>query len=183
MGKAIVVYSSKHGSTEKYAKWIAEALQCKAMNRKEVSATTLAEYDTIIYGGGLYAGMVNGFGFIKNNIDALKDKRLVLFTVGLTNPSVEENQTMINEGLRNQMTAEMRDRIQVFMLRGNIERSKLGFFEKLILNMVKKSAKGKKDSELTSRDRDILALDDNNINFVDRAAISPIVDFVNGMGF
>lgn len=51
--KAIVVYTSKYGTTEKYARWIAEGLHCPAKELQDISAQDLTAYDTIIYGGGL----------------------------------------------------------------------------------------------------------------------------------
>ena len=58
--KTIVVYRSKYGSTKAYAEWISEALGCEMIEFKEAKIEQLMKYDTIIYGGGLYAEMING---------------------------------------------------------------------------------------------------------------------------
>lgn len=55
MNRTAVVYQSKYGSTEKYAKWIAETLACNLFDRETVTLDELRSYDTIIYGGGLLA--------------------------------------------------------------------------------------------------------------------------------
>ena len=39
--KSIVVYESKYGSTERYAKWIGEELGCRVSNISEVSLEEL----------------------------------------------------------------------------------------------------------------------------------------------
>ena len=50
MKKAIVIYTSKRGSTEQYAKWIAEDLGCEAipLSDPRMKDINLYEYDCII---------------------------------------------------------------------------------------------------------------------------------------
>ena len=45
----IVVYESKYGSTEKYAKWIGAELNCKVKRISEVSIEELESYEIIIF--------------------------------------------------------------------------------------------------------------------------------------
>ena len=73
--KSIVIYKSKYGSTKQYALWIAEELGCEAVDAKQVKADDLLEYDNIVYGGGLYAEVINGVTIITKNIENLKDKK------------------------------------------------------------------------------------------------------------
>ena len=80
----IVIYKSKYGSTKQYAEWIAEELSCTAVEAKSVKPDELAKYDTIIYGGGLYAEIINGVSLITKNIQKLSDKKIVIFTTGIT---------------------------------------------------------------------------------------------------
>ena len=61
---AIVIYKSKYGSTKDYAMWIAEELGCEAKDAKSVKVLDLLAYDTIIYGGGLYAEIIAGVSLI-----------------------------------------------------------------------------------------------------------------------
>ena len=69
--KVMVVFSSKTGNTEKYAKWIAEELGTEAVPANNVRIKDLKDYETIIYGGGLYAERINGIKFIKKNLKKL----------------------------------------------------------------------------------------------------------------
>ena len=70
----IVVYESKYGSTERYAKWIGEELNCKVARISDVPIDELIKYDNIIFGGWVKAGSHNGFHKLSKNIDTLKDK-------------------------------------------------------------------------------------------------------------
>lgn len=63
--KAVVVYKSKTGYVKRYAEWIGEALGCEILENKGLRAASLQKYDMIILGGGLYAGSINGIGFLK----------------------------------------------------------------------------------------------------------------------
>lgn len=75
--KAVVIYKSKTGFTKKYAQWIAEDLSADIFEVSKVNMNMLNSYDTVIYGGSLYAVGINGVKLITQNIDKLKDKKLV----------------------------------------------------------------------------------------------------------
>ena len=58
--RIIVVYKSMYGSTKTYAAWIAEALDALLVRTNEISSGNLGNYDVVVYGGGLYAGVIAG---------------------------------------------------------------------------------------------------------------------------
>ena len=82
MKKTIVIYQSKYGATKRYAEWLAQALQCEAVDKKQFAPKRFADYNTIIYGGYVYASGIKGLSLLKNNAEKLKDKRVVCFAVG-----------------------------------------------------------------------------------------------------
>ena len=86
----IVIYKSKYGSTKQYAKWISERLNCKMFDAKDVKVNDLLKYDTIIYGGGLYAEVIAGVTLITKNIEKLKDKKIIVYTTGITPINVRD---------------------------------------------------------------------------------------------
>ena len=72
--KTIVVYKSKYGTAEQYAKWIAEELDCDIKELGEIRARDLEPYEGIIFGGGVHAGGIEGIdNFIKMVKPILKD--------------------------------------------------------------------------------------------------------------
>ena len=95
--KPVVIYKSQYGSTEKYAQWSAEALSCRLYEKEEINAETLAQFDTIIYIGGLYAGGMSGIEMLKNSCELLKDKYVILFTCGIAYTENEANTAHIDK--------------------------------------------------------------------------------------
>ena len=48
MGCTAIIYQSKYGSTEKYAKWLCEEIGGDVYKKSEISISDLKKYDTII---------------------------------------------------------------------------------------------------------------------------------------
>lgn len=135
--KTIVIYQSKYGSSKQYAVWIAEALQCEVETVKNVGVDTLASYDVIVHVGGLYAGRVSGFKKITKHLDFLKDKKLILCMVGMTNPVQQERYQQM---FRDNVAEQYRDRVIPFALRGDQLYSKMNPIHRLMMRMPKSMA-------------------------------------------
>ena len=75
-----VIYKSKYGSTKKYAQWISSSLHCDLYDRKSIRPKQMHEYEIIVYGGGLYAGGVNGISLLSENADLISNQTIILFT-------------------------------------------------------------------------------------------------------
>ena len=52
--KVAIIYKTKYGSTKKYAGWIAVKIDADLYEVSDIRPKHLLEYDTIIFGGGLY---------------------------------------------------------------------------------------------------------------------------------
>ena len=102
MSKTIVIYKTKYGSAKKYAHWISQSLGADLFDVKDVSVQMLNSYDTIIYGGGLYAGGLLGFSFIKKNYELIKNKNVVVFAVG-SSLNLDKTEEEINRNLSDEM--------------------------------------------------------------------------------
>lgn len=178
MSEIAVIYQSHYGSAEKYAKWIAEALSCDLLERGSVSADALDRYNTVIYGGGLYAGGVSGIDLITKNFGKLRDKKLILFTCGIANPEDQGNIDHIRESLTKVLTPEMREKIKVFHLRGGMDYSKLSFVHKAMMAMMHKLLLKKNPQELTDDDRGVLETYGKSVDFADPQTLVPLIEYV-----
>jgi menaquinone-dependent protoporphyrinogen IX oxidase len=181
MNKTAVVFQSKYGSTKQYAEWIADELSCGIFERTKIKAADLLPFDTIIYGGGLYAGGVSGIDLLTKNYDKLRGKNLILFTCGLADPTDTYNTGNIKKSLCKVFTDEMQDKIKVFHLRGAIDYKKLGMIHKSMMAMLRKMLVKKDYDSLRNEDKEILDTYGKAVDFKDRATIFPIVSYIRGL--
>ncbi len=174
----IVIYKSKYGSTEQYAKWISDKLCCDMLSIEKVTNNILISNDIIIFGGGLYAGGIAGISIITNNWELVKDKDIILFTVGLSDPYIEENKDNLKKIIDKALSEKQRERIKIFHLRGSMDYKKLSFAHKSMMKMLKTMLSKKSEEELTDENKTLLKTYGENIDFKDEETITPIIDYV-----
>lgn len=173
--KAVVVYRSVYGSTKKYAEWIAEKIGCRALERDSAEYSEIEDADIIIYGGGLYAGKVNGIEFLTSSPQRFKDKKIVLFTCGLADPAEAENHKNIMSGIRKAVPECLLERAEIFCLRGGIDYSRLGFIHRTMMAMMYKAVKKK---GVSAEGKEFIESYGKAVDFTDKEAIEPIVEYV-----
>lgn len=158
--KSIVVYKSATGFTAKYAGWIAEELGCEAKEYKSIKSIDLTEYDLVIYGGWIMANMVNGYDKIRTR----NLKKVIVFGVGMSVPGDEVIANMVE---KNQIRPE-----EFFYFEGGYRPEKVGFFRKMMMNIIKKSIQKKP----VKTDEDIHMLETfKGKDNTDRTAIEPLI--------
>lgn len=170
-----VIYQSKYGSTETYAKWLAEDLDADLLVAGQVKPADLQRYQTIVYGGGLYAGGVNGIALLTKNAESIKDKAIYLFTVGAADVTDTENTTAIRTGVEQALPISLRDVVRIYHLRGGMCYSKLNLLHRTMMNMMIKMVRKKPESELRAEDKMMLETYGQDIDFTNRTAITPLV--------
>ena len=93
MKRAIVIYTSRRGSTRQYAEWIAEDLGCEALTLAEATdknrAIDLYDYDCIVYGGWIRGSGIVDFDRLGKLLDDELMKRLIVFGVGFADETPE----------------------------------------------------------------------------------------------
>ena len=150
MKKVLILYRSKSGYTKKYALWAAKALNGEARKLDDVHAQQLAGYDTVVYGGGVYAGRINGMKKLKKLLPAFSGKRVFLFAVGLSAMDSEQAQK-IRAG---QLGAPAFDGTPAFYLRGGLDPAKLHGVDRLFIRMMAKNLAG--EANPTPEQREML---------------------------
>lgn len=77
MKRSIVIYSSITGFARTYAQWIAEELDADLYTLADLipavknGSVRLANYDLIVYGGGVRMGVIRGFDTFRKMIKKL----------------------------------------------------------------------------------------------------------------
>lgn len=178
MNNTVIIYKSKYGSTKTYAYWIKENLNADIFNADKITLKDLLKYKNIIYGGGLYASGISGFSLISKNFQKIKEKNIILFTVGLANP---ENKEQFIPILNKNLSKEMKNKIKVFHFRGSINYKNLNFIHKTMMFMLKKSIEKtpieKRDSEINL----MLETYGKEVDFTDRNYITPLLNFYKSL--
>ncbi|SPF53251.1 conserved hypothetical protein [Candidatus Desulfosporosinus infrequens] len=131
----------------------------------------------MIYGGGLYVVGINGVKYIKQNLNKLNDKKVIVFATGVS-PFREE---AISEVKNKNFTSEEQKHIQFFYLRGGFDYNKLKTFDKVLMTLLKWKIKWKikRKKELTPDERGMLASYDQSVNFTRKKNIDEIIAYVN----
>ena len=172
--KAIVIYKTKYGSTKTYAQWIAEELGCDAVDAKGVKAEDLDEYDTIIYGGGLYAEVINGVVLITKNFDKFSDKRIFIYTTGIT--PLEYREYYDKLVLQKNFKPHMLEKIKVYNFLGKMITEELSLVHRTALKSLKKLMSGKENP--TEMEQLLVKLCDASEDFTDKSAIADLLNDV-----
>ncbi len=171
--KAIVIYKSKYGSTKSYAQWIAQELSCEAVDASKVKISDLSEYDTIIYGGGLYAEVIAGISLITKNIDKLKDKKIIVYTTGITPPECREyyDKLVVEKNFKGGVLPN----IKIFNYPGKMVISELSLVHKTAIKTLKKIMSDKK--EPTEMEKLLINLCDLDGDFSDKSLIKELIEY------
>ena len=140
---AIVLYRTKYGSTKEYAECIADSLGCEAKDAKKIKIDDITKYDTIIYGGGLYAEVINGVSLITKNLEKLKDKKLIVFSTGITPLECRDyyDKLVIEKNFK----PEMLENIKVFNFMGRMILSELSIPHRTAIKALKKLMSSKEN--------------------------------------
>lgn len=147
--KAIIIYISTHGTTEKLAKKIADSIeyQCDLYNLKQGGKLNLADYDMVFLGGSIHAGSIQRKmkKFIQKNREVLLQKKLGLFLSCMMkgDKAIEQFNNAFPEDLRQHAFATA-------CLGGEFLFEKMNFFQKAIVKKVAKIQESK--SELDEKE-------------------------------
>lgn len=173
----IVIYKTKYGATKTYAEWIAEEIGCKTANAKDVSINDLLKYDTIIYGGGLYAEVINGVSLITKNLEKLKDKKLIVFTTGIT--PIECRDYYDKLVIEKNFKPEMLKNIKIYNFLGKMLLNELSLVHRTALKSLKKIMSGKENP--SEMEKLLIELCDMDKDLCDKSLITDLVCFAKNV--
>ena len=170
----IVIYKTKYGSTRDYAVEIANRLGITAIDAKNVTPSDLEQYDSIVYGGGLYAEIISGVTLITKNIKKLSDKKIAVFTTGLTPTDCRDyyDRYIIERNFKQGLPPN----IKVFNYPGKMVLSELSLVHKTAIKTLKKMMSGKENP--TEMEKLLVELCDADGDFSDMSCVSELVNYI-----
>lgn len=173
-GGALVLYTTRHGATQRYAERIAQPLDALVKEAAYAKIARAKTYDAIVLGCPVYMGKLKGLDFFADNMDALKEKRLVLFTCGLYDPAQEDVRRNLEDQIR-QALGDAAGRVAVFHLRGALRWQSLGLMERLAMKAIVGQIRKKDEAQHSEMERLMLETEGGALDFSDEADLGAIV--------
>lgn len=173
MGKGIILFQSKYGSTKKYAEWLQKETGYDCMETKSVSADKLQSYDTIILGGGVYASGILGFSFLKKNIKSLSGKNIIVFCVGAS--PYDENAI---EQIRKLHFKGTLSQIPLYYCRGAWDEKAMSFKDRTLCKMLKKAVSKQNPDTYEPWQKALMCTSDESCDWTDKEYLQPILKFI-----
>ena len=189
MSKTAVIYYSKYGTTENYARLIAKALGADLFEAKKTTFRDIKDYDTVVFGGGIYSGGIRGIELItKNWYKGLCEKKVVCFAVGITIDKEENREQCMDINFRkrfvtdaeedhgrddlsaSELIKEKRLPIKCFFLPGAFDPGKVKGLDKFIIGITKKMIDDSPEGQ------QLLDYFNKSCDLVDYDSIKPVVE-------
>lgn len=80
----IILYRSKYGASEQYARMLAKETGFPMARLADVKPSALAAYSHVVLCSGVYAGRIAAAKFLRQNAAKLQGTRVALFAAGLS---------------------------------------------------------------------------------------------------
>lgn len=169
--KGLILYTSKYGSTEKYAKRLSHESGFALARTADADIRTVRQYNTIVLGGGVYASGIAGLQFLKKHFDALKDKRLAVFCCGASPYDEQAFEAIVTHNLTGKLQG-----IPCFYCRGAFDMKGMSFGDRTLCKMPRKVVARKDPKVLEPWEAALISVDeDEAADWADKAYIEPIL--------
>ncbi|MCI5924917.1 MAG: flavodoxin domain-containing protein [Oscillospiraceae bacterium] len=173
MIKGIIIYQSKYGATRKYAEWIQAMTNFHCMETSKAQVGEVAQYETILLCGGVYASGIAGLSFLKKNIDKLKKNKLAILCVGAS----PYDESAFAEIKAHNLTGDLRD-IPLFYGRGAWNESKMKFMDRTLCKMLQKSIAKKDPRTYEPWMKALMCAAGQNCDWTDKKYLIPLMDYL-----
>ena len=175
--KILVIEDSKYGTSRRYAQWIAQQTEAQLLNRRQVQPEHLAEADILVYGAGVYAGVLSGGKWLASQQELLADKKLAIFTCGMLDPKAPGAMEQIRRELSRMLPPQMMEQAAIFALRGAMDYSRMSSKHRAMMAGLRLFllAKGKK--QRSPADQMTLDSYGKSLDLADKDAAAPIVSW------
>ncbi len=171
-----VIYRSKHGYTKKIAEAISKELNAELFSIKGAKNLDTSKYDSFVLGSSICAGMFGGKGDFLKFYQKISDKKISIFTVGMTNPTDGEYYKKLDD--MNFASFNLKNNAKVFHLMGGIDYKELGFLTKKLMGMIVGQIEKKENK--TEEDEKMLKMKTEKVDLFKEEDIIPLIQFIKG---
>lgn len=168
--KGIILYQSKYGATKKYAQWLAEATGFDVAETKKADIRQVAQYDTVILGGGVYASGIAGLSFLRRHMDKLAGKKVIAFCVGASPYDEAAVQQIVQHNMKGVLAG-----VPLFYCRGAWDEEAMGLVDRMLCRMLQKAVAKQDASTLEPWMAALLSAVGQKCDWTDRKHLAPIL--------
>lgn len=173
--KGVVVYASKYGATERYAKWLAQETGFDCMKAKSADIKEISGYDVIIFGGGIYASGIAGISFLKKNYAAVRDKAVAVFCVGASPYDEAALKQIVDHNFKGAFQG-----IRCFYCRGAWDEERMTFTDRTLCRMLQRVLSKKDPSSYEIWEKALMSAVGQKQDWTDRKYLAPILRWIDG---
>lgn len=140
--RILLIYKSTTGFTERYAQMIAKETGCKLIKLKDAATEQMSEFDTVIFGGRLHAGSIDGLKKAREIIRKSGIKRVIIFATGAMPAEAEEE---IDKMWKNNLSPAEREHMPHFYFPAGLCYERMPFSDRLMMKTVSIMLRQKKN--------------------------------------
>jgi menaquinone-dependent protoporphyrinogen IX oxidase len=132
--KSIIIYCSTYGSTEKYAKWIAEEFRADIVSIDKLEVDQILEYDFVILGSKVlnFGTDIKMRKVVKENMDLFLKKKVAAFLVGGASVEVARPKEMLEKSFGKEFIEHLK---AIGYMRGAMDYDKMSFKDKVVMKI------------------------------------------------
>ena len=168
--KGIVLYTSKYGATERYARWLAEETGFDCLETKQAKIEDVEQYDAVVLGGGIYASGIAGLSFLKKNIGRLQGKRMLVFCDGASPYEEAAFAQIVAHNMKDSLAG-----IPCFYCRGAWNPGKMGVIDRSLCAMLRKATAKKDPADYEIWEQALMEAGTEPHDWTDKAYLAPIL--------
>jgi len=165
--RVLILYQSKYGSTKQYAEWIHKEIPSQMADIEKCNAPEFTEYDVIVIGSYIRAGRIVIAPRIIETWDAIKGKKVVLFTTSGTPPEHPNIGKIYNTNLPQEIGKE----IKYFPLRGRMLHKDLSSYDESLVAV----------GRMMEKDETLKRFMSEDFDDVKRENILPMLEYIKAL--
>lgn len=173
MGNIIVVYESKYGASEQYARMLSEELDCPALTVKSLTPKEWSQAKTVVLCGGVYQNKIAGWQYLQKHFAKQPGQQCLLLVAGALPKSQERVEQLKQLNLKH-----CEGDIPVFYVQGKWDESKLHVMDRMMCSMLKKMVDKKPPEEQEPWEQEFSAVFGQKHDWVQKESLLPLLSYL-----
>ena len=168
MDRILILYQSRTGFTERYARWLGEALEAPAIPLRDYSKGLEQAYEVLVCGGPVYGNELDGLKTFRRIRKGAPDKRFLYFATGVRPDSPRTRRLVLGYNFKEKEQPEL------YYFQGGLCQERLEPGQKALLTGFRSMIQRRRD--LQEEDRSLLERLHTDGDYTDEAQIAPLVE-------